>query len=460
MTGNHNRWVPSSVDNRWCRCKHYGGDSHEPQLIPDAAGGAIITWREARSGPAYDIYAQRIDAGGTVQWIANGIAMCTAISDQLYPQIVSDGAGGAIATWVDGRHFSQDVYAQRISGDGRFAYPLISAVQDVPKDQGGKIGLQWKRSYGDVLPDPEVTHYSVWRRLAHAQIALFTGATGEVRSRGALNGPDKPRMRLSPSNGDYAWEWLADVPAHQFDTYALTVQSLYDSMGVDPGWQYFMVSTQTNDQVVYSDSPVDSGYSVDNLSPNPPQALAGDYTGTFEVTLTWDPNTESDLSHYAVYKGSAPDFVPDIGNRLGTPAEPTFVDPAFDPSGETYYKVSAWDVHENESVFAILSHLEITGVGPGVVRYINHLSQNMPNPFNPVTSIAFSIKDAGYVELRVFDVSGRLVRVLVDASLEPRQYEAVWDGTDQRGKPAASGVYFYQLEAPGWSETKKMTLAR
>ena len=62
--------------------------------------------------------------------------------------------------------------------------------------------------------------------------------------------------------------------------------------------------------------------------------------------------------------------------------------------------------------------------------------------------------------LRVFDAKGRLVRVLVDEARMPQRYVESWDGRDRRGRLVAPGIYLYQLEAPGWSAVKKMTLLR
>ncbi len=93
------------------------GEQYYPTLVADGAGGAIVTWGDERSGN-YDIYAQRISGDGDVQWSANGVALCTAPGEQHYPRIVSDGAGGAIVTWSDYRSGNRDIYAQRVSGDG------------------------------------------------------------------------------------------------------------------------------------------------------------------------------------------------------------------------------------------------------------------------------------------------------------------------------------------------------
>jgi hypothetical protein len=94
------------------------GDQEQPTVVPDGAGGAIVTWEDRRSGTDYDIYAQRVNAAGAPQWTANGVALCTAASEQLYPTIVSDGAGGAIVTWEDLRSSPGDIYAQRVNAAG------------------------------------------------------------------------------------------------------------------------------------------------------------------------------------------------------------------------------------------------------------------------------------------------------------------------------------------------------
>ncbi|UCF05040.1 MAG: T9SS type A sorting domain-containing protein [bacterium] len=88
------------------------------------------------------------------------------------------------------------------------------------------------------------------------------------------------------------------------------------------------------------------------------------------------------------------------------------------------------------------------------------MKQNFPNPFNPTTCITFALREPAHVALRIYDVSGRLVRVLVDEEREARVYEEVWDGVDGSGRAAASGIYFYRIEAGAFVDTKKMVLLR
>ncbi len=88
------------------------------------------------------------------------------------------------------------------------------------------------------------------------------------------------------------------------------------------------------------------------------------------------------------------------------------------------------------------------------------LSQNRPNPFNPHTEIRFSLPQAGPVRLRVFDAAGRAVITLANGPLGPGEHRVSWDGRTGTGAPAASGVYFYRLETPGFVDAKRMVLLR
>lgn len=83
-----------------------------------------------------------------------------------------------------------------------------------------------------------------------------------------------------------------------------------------------------------------------------------------------------------------------------------------------------------------------------------------PNPFNPVTEIAYGLPEGGRVALRVYSAAGRLVRVLVDGEREAGYHAAVWDGRDDRGDAVASGVYFCRMEADRFEHAVKMVLLK
>ena len=89
------------------------------QLASDGAGGAIAAWQDRRSGLYDNIFAQRIDATSHTQWAEDGIPLASSAGLQYYPQIATDGSGGAIVVWQDNRRGSDyDIYAQRVDPSG------------------------------------------------------------------------------------------------------------------------------------------------------------------------------------------------------------------------------------------------------------------------------------------------------------------------------------------------------
>jgi len=88
------------------------------------------------------------------------------------------------------------------------------------------------------------------------------------------------------------------------------------------------------------------------------------------------------------------------------------------------------------------------------------LGQNHPNPFNPFTTIPFSIPSRAPVRVAVYDAAGRLVAALLNETLEVGSHSVTWQGTNLRGDRVASGIYFYKLSVDGQSLTRKMTLLK
>jgi hypothetical protein len=96
------------------------------------------------------------------------------------------------------------------------------------------------------------------------------------------------------------------------------------------------------------------------------------------------------------------------------------------------------------------------------------LAANVPNPFNPTTTLSYAIPSrvqgerlaTTRVQLRIFDVRGRAVRTLVDGEQAPGRYSVVWDGRDERGTSVGTGVYFYRLHTPEFTQARKMLLVK
>jgi len=88
------------------------------------------------------------------------------------------------------------------------------------------------------------------------------------------------------------------------------------------------------------------------------------------------------------------------------------------------------------------------------------LEQNYPNPFNPTTTISFKLKQSGMTDLHIYDVEGRLVRVLVSGYREAGNHSAIWDGRDEKGALVATGIYLCKLGVNGFEQTRKMLFAK
>jgi hypothetical protein len=88
------------------------------------------------------------------------------------------------------------------------------------------------------------------------------------------------------------------------------------------------------------------------------------------------------------------------------------------------------------------------------------LKQNFPNPFNPVTTISFTVPERGRAVLNVYNVKGELVQTLVDDVVDAGEVSVTWDATDRFGRQISSGVYFYRLKVGDMEMSRKMILLR
>lgn len=88
------------------------------------------------------------------------------------------------------------------------------------------------------------------------------------------------------------------------------------------------------------------------------------------------------------------------------------------------------------------------------------LSAIYPNPFNPRTTIEFELAEGGAIELAIYDLGGRQVRVMDAGSRSAGRYQATWDGLDNVGRAVPTGAYFCRLSTAQGSQTRKLTLAR
>jgi len=195
-------------------------------IVSDGSGGAIIAWQDYRNGN-YDIFAQRVNSSGAVQWTANGVSICTLDSSQQQPQLVSDGSGGAIITWQDYRNGNYDIYAQRVNSSGAAQWaangaPICTAVFDqldveiISDGLGGAI-LTWEDNRSNVVDCPDV--YA--QRVDPSGAALWTADGVSICNEASAQ--HGPRLVSDGSGGAFI-TWY-DQRAGDYDIYTQRVAS-------------------------------------------------------------------------------------------------------------------------------------------------------------------------------------------------------------------------------------------
>lgn len=172
------------------------------------------------------------------------------------------------------------------------------------------------------------------------------------------------------------------------------------------------------------------------------------------VEISWEVSTDENIKGYRIYRKAAGQAVekPVNAGILLPPDTESFVDGDI-LGGKTYQYVLGVVREDNLEVRSQTVEVK-------TIAHVLTLYQNFPNPFNPSTRISFTLPDRVRVNLSVFNSEGKLVVTLVDEISGEGFREAVWDGTDSKGVPVSSGVYFYRLKAGKKILTRKMVLLK
>ncbi len=337
-----------------------------------------------------------------------------------------------------------------IAWEKRYSHAVIDSISDVPDDQGLQVRISFTASrFDSVGSTTPITEYAIFRRidpLGDASAATSFNARG-------------PGVLSPTSYPPGEWDFLLTVPADAEERYVTVVPTLADSTAWG-GVHYttFFVRARTGTPGVFFDSPPDSGYSMNNLLPSVPTGFSVAYNSSDGNLLTWSPSPDEDFASFRVYRGSEPFFVPAPANLVFTTTGTSWLDEGNDP-WYVYYLLTAVDTAGNESPATF--PLTVTPVIAPDMPSSPALYQNVPNPFNPVTTIAYDVPGGGGpIRLEIFDLRGRLVRVLVDDRPPPGRQQVRWDGTDSHGRNVPAGVYTYRLRAPGFAKSRKMILVQ
>jgi len=209
-------------------------------------------------------------------------------------------------------------------------------------------------------------------------------------------------------------------------------------------------------------------YDYLDLAPRQPSGLTANILFDSILTVRWKINTEKDFRHYKIFRDTVHSFIPDSSNLIAEQEANAFSQVVPDNIHALYYRVSAVDNQGNESILSEELGVILTSIEYNTISLVQdyHLYQNYPNPFNSTTVIPFILKDAGYVKIALFDITGELVGYVLNEYKSAGHNEVKFD-TEKFGKSKlTSGIYLYRIEVitaggiPSFTDIKKMLLIK
>ncbi len=445
----------------------FSGSGVGARLVSDGSGGVIAVYP---AGAAIKACRYLLSGDVPANW---GTGVTIGYGNN--PTAAVDGRGGVLAAWADLRTGEYDIYADRVEHFGILGdpEPVMAGVKDVLNDQGGQVRVNWLPSYLDADPTNGIYQYVLYRQApaSLAESALRSGravalAPEETAARGAITRDGALGTRLASRTGTrylvipasaqtFYWEEIATAQARQLAAYSLVASTTGDSIGGSNPYTVFMVEALGTAGGYWFTAP-DSGYSVDDLAPAAPTAFSGTYVPGTGTLLQWAPNTESDLAGYRLYKSSFASFTPGPSNLVAVVTGTNCTDPSLAPG---YYKLSAVDVHGNESLFATTLPSGVAAVDGDVPAQL-FLAPVAPNPIHGEAVLHYGLPRAADVKLAIYDASGRSVRVLAQGTSPAGRYAVRWDGREADGRSVSSGVYFARLQTGGQVITRRLVTMR
>ncbi|MBI4811766.1 MAG: T9SS type A sorting domain-containing protein, partial [Ignavibacteriales bacterium] len=467
------------------------GTQYYPQMISDWSGGAIIIWQDNRKGTDYDIFAQRINREGGLLWGTSGTDVCAAIGhqynpriifqnsyfivawqdkrhndfdiyaqrlnlqgqplwssdgnpvatlplDQFMPQITIDGANGAIITWADYHlnNGSTDLYSQRIGANG---LPAGGCYRTFIQDSLGSKSKRFKRSNRIIsIPNAGNVRDSIFRRGVFPY-GLFIGVErrDSLKKYGWIRYTRASMVRraLPQSGMPRPFDWIVD---RLFVGEKKNLRPLrYDNQVVGE-----LLALKLN--IAASDAGITQGQLGDIVFQDTTQNNPLNNKKLRQIASTVD----SMLTMWSWYKNLNYSL---IGNTLQR------INAAFHGIFDTI-STSPLRFTSTQALFSV-PFLRPSVDPPTIIPEFHAmmiedelpenfaLLQNYPNPFNPLTTIEFNLPEPATVTLKIYNILGQEVGVLIDHTMmEDDNYIIDFYASSASGG-LSSGVYFYRLLA-------------
>ncbi|MDD4223641.1 MAG: FlgD immunoglobulin-like domain containing protein [Candidatus Cloacimonetes bacterium] len=173
-----------------------------------------------------------------------------------------------------------------------------------------------------------------------------------------------------------------------------------------------------------------------------------------DVILTWTQPSAPYLTGYLIQRDG------EAIATLTNPAADNYIDTNLANGVYTYSVIALYPTGQSEPATTDATVDYVYADDPGTPALVTGLRGIFPNPFNPQTSVSFSLKDAAPVSITIYDPRGRKVRTLAAREFSSGQHSLAWDGKDDSGQPLASGVYFCRMNSTGYTGSRKMLLLK
>ncbi len=473
-----------------------------PQATEDGLGGAVVVWQDNRRGSDYDIYAQAVNAAGATLWNAAGKPVCVALGHQYNPEIIRTGST-VITTWQDRRAGNFDICAQSISLAGDILWQTDGAMVAVaPEDQflpqlvsdglqgavvafadyhlgtgstdifAHRIGANGKPAGGcyRTFTQDSLTQKAV--RIRRSSHELRKPTVGNVRdeifnagafSQGLVVGIERPdsakrygwlyytksyyTRKALPQNGmargfdrifDRTFVGALKNPNHYRYNNALSAEVMTLKMNIAAS--DVQVTEQNFGDLLYKDTTA-AGKVLNNRT-------LRQVASRLDTMLTyWKryPNTDWEYLNLQLRRINH-SFEGPVDTISTTPLRLTAVRPLFNvpflaPNPNPPVAAPVFTRQPDENIIPEQFTLE----------------QNYPNPFNPVTTIEFTLPEQSVVTMKIFNVLGQQVAVLLDQTAMDDGHQVV----DFDASRLSTGVYFYQVTAePVSNSTGPQTIVK
>ncbi len=423
------------------------GHQYYPRVVTDKIGNSIITWQDRRNSSDYDIYAQRVDANGTINWATNGLIINLAPNDQIEPRILLDNDGGAIISWTDYKATGySDISAHRIGTNGKYAGGCFrSFTQDdyiqkavrlktsvgVPKPMptGGNVrDTLFKRGLfpeGIVLgvAKPDSATLFGWIRIQRQwNVKRFLIQSGAARPFDMRGTKYFIRELRNPTPRSYDNHLAGELLTLKLNLAASDNKITPTGLG----------------EIIYYDSLKGNGFNGKTIRKL--AALA-----------------DSALTNWRYYKLMDYTLLDSVLTRINkafaAPIDTISTSPLVIKSSRGIYASSFLRLAKTSSPLGMTAALYDESEIPEQF----HLYQNYPNPFNPTTNIEFDLVDASLVTLIIYNTLGQEIGRL----LNNEEIEAGRNIITFEAEGLSSGVYFYKLIVnQTQQQIKKMILLR